>query len=169
MVTTQSLHGFSLGTISRELEVDYRRMAHWCEPGGIVSPARAPKERKQRHEIFLDFGNVLELKLISSLRKRHVPMSSVRAGIASLREKHPNLIHKIIDEPESDAPRAFLFAVLNGTGKTIDVLAVDLDAKAAAAIGRETDKLLLIDVHAEGRQIHGKLVALNEEGITVIS
>lgn len=152
--------GFSLETVSRELGIHYRTCANWCEPGGLVQPARAPKERKQRHEIFLDVENAFELQLISSLRKNQVSIQFIRPALATLREKHPRLLHKITRERTSDAPRAFFIVISDRQGQTVDVLAVDLDEQAVSELKAETRQLIAIDVHEEGRQIHVKFAAL---------
>lgn len=153
------LGGFTLAYVARELKVNYRTLAHWCEPGGLVSPAGAPKERKQKREVWLNFQDILELQLITGLRKHNVTFPQIRAAMASLRKSHPRLLHKILVEQTGDAPRAFLLAIRNKHGHVTDLVVVDLDERAVSALKAGARQLILIDIFEEARRIREKLGA----------
>jgi len=168
--TAQALDGFSLETVARELGIHYRTCAFWCSPDGLVSPAGAPKERKQCHKVLLDFEDILELQLISTLRKNQISMAFIRPALATLRKNHPRLLRKIIREQSSKAPRAFFIVISDRQGQTVDVLAVDLAERAVSALRAETRQLVAIDVRKEGRQVYKKFSALmKENGLMLVT
>ncbi|MBI3183069.1 MAG: MerR family transcriptional regulator [Myxococcales bacterium] len=112
--------GFNSRVAERITGLSYRQLVHWDETKLIRPSVRQASGRGTRR--VYSFEDLLELRVVATLRQRGVSLQSVRKTVAYLRRHHPEL-RRPLANLTFVTDGASIFALTDDPGRVIDLTA----------------------------------------------